>query len=337
MMVDSWSRELVKQNKPFALSVSNRSGIDFVGIGDAVTCETIVSTPAYRVATLTAPKMKHAAVKETVANFSKTGVTTAIFMMPHPWDLYALKEFRRSGIATASVVHDHEPHDGDRWPSRHFIRKRNELSDSLIFFSDFVQSRTAHRKAQLRILIPHTLIPNVSAVAGAPDSAICFGRMLGYKSLELLFDAWELAHTNDRQLLVAGEGIRNNGDLPIGVTVKSGWIEEDELIQMVNRCSVSILPYRNATQSGVTALSLALGNSVAVTPVGGLPEQLSHPDDGAVSIAVTPDSFASAINRAFAISEMGVEQRRERQVSRNSEAIRQLVKLDSYLTAKRRD
>jgi glycosyltransferase involved in cell wall biosynthesis len=59
------------------------------------------------------------------------------------------------------------------------------------------------------------------------------------------------------------------------VTVENRWVPEAEIGALLAWCDAVILPYREASQSGVAAAALAAGRPVIATRVGGLREQLS--------------------------------------------------------------
>ena len=63
---------------------------------------------------------------------------------------------------------------------------------------------------------------------------------------------------------------------------------------------VLVLPYIEASQSGLIPIARALGTPVVVTPVGGLPEQVIHGASGVVAQRVTPAAVAEAIDLALA-------------------------------------
>ena len=60
-----------------------------------------------------------------------------------------------------------------------------------------------------------------------------------------------------------------------GVTVENRWVPETEIGALLAWSDALILPYREASQSGVAAAALAAGRPVIATCVGGLREQLS--------------------------------------------------------------
>ena len=60
-----------------------------------------------------------------------------------------------------------------------------------------------------------------------------------------------------------------------------------------------VLPYRSATQSGVTHVAYALGVPVITTDVGGLAETVTPGETGLVSPPEDPAALAEAIVRYF--------------------------------------
>jgi glycosyltransferase involved in cell wall biosynthesis len=79
-------------------------------------------------------------------------------------------------------------------------------------------------------------------------------------------------------------------DLP-GVTVEQRWVADDQLASEVASAHALVLPYREASQSGVVPIALAHGIPVVVTAVGGLPGQIDHGRNGLI---VSPDAMALA-------------------------------------------
>jgi glycosyltransferase involved in cell wall biosynthesis len=109
---------------------------------------------------------------------------------------------------------------------------------------------------------------------------LSFGRLLPYKGLDLLAEA--LARLGPRPGLVVrvvGSGPESATlaalrALP-GVTVENRWVPEDEVGCLLGWSDALVLPYREASQSGVAAAAIAAGRRVLATRVGGLEEQLA--------------------------------------------------------------
>jgi len=76
--------------------------------------------------------------------------------------------------------------------------------------------------------------------------------------------------------------------------VENRWVPEAELADLLAWSDALVLPYREASQSGVAAAALAAGRPVIATRVGGLREQLS----GAPQ-AVLCEPEAASLSRAI--------------------------------------
>ena len=115
------------------------------------------------------------------------------------------------------------------------------------------------------------------AAGHRPPRLLCFGRLLPYKGLDLLADA--LGQVSGIDVRIAGCGPESEALAALrataGVTVENRWVAEDEIGGLLTWCDAVVLPYREASQSGVAAAAVAAGRSVIATAVGGLREQLS--------------------------------------------------------------
>jgi glycosyltransferase involved in cell wall biosynthesis len=136
--------------------------------------------------------------------------------------------------------------------------------------------------------------------ADAP-SFVNLGRLRAYKGLDLLRDAWRLLQPRfpKARLLVAGEGDAEAlapglSALP-GVELRPGWLGEAEMARLIAGADAVVLPYREASQSGVAPLAHGFGVPVVATPVGGLAEQLRDGVDGILAGAVTAEALAEAM------------------------------------------
>ena len=82
-----------------------------------------------------------------------------------------------------------------------------------------------------------------------------------------------------------------------GVEVRSGWLGEAEMARLIAGADAVVLPYREASQSGVAPLAHGFGVPVVATPVGGLAEQLHDGVDGILTRAVTAEALAETMAR----------------------------------------
>jgi glycosyltransferase involved in cell wall biosynthesis len=70
---------------------------------------------------------------------------------------------------------------------------------------------------------------------------------------------------------------------------------------LIRSSKLVVLPYIEASQSGVIAIAHSLSTPVVVTPVGGLIDQISVGKNGLIARNIAPESLAEAIEEALMI------------------------------------
>ena len=134
-----------------------------------------------------------------------------------------------------------------------------------------------------------------------------FGLIREYKGLDILLQAFDLL--DDRyQLVVAGEPygsfdkyqkLIDGGRAPADVHVFPDYIRDAEVKNYFSVADLTVLPYRSATQSGISSVSNHFGVPMVVTDVGGLKETVGARGTGIVCDEGTPACIAAAITRYF--------------------------------------
>jgi glycosyltransferase involved in cell wall biosynthesis len=147
------------------------------------------------------------------------------------------------------------------------------------------------------------------------EVAVFFGYVRHYKGLDTLLDAWPLVRAGrPATLVVAGEFYedaapyrervaRANAGAPAAapaVRLLDRYLADEEVEALLKAADVVVLPYRSATQSGVTHVAYALGVPVITTDVGGLAETVRPGETGLVVPPEDPAALAGAIVRYFA-------------------------------------
>ena len=146
----------------------------------------------------------------------------------------------------------------------------------------------------------------------APDAevAVFFGYVRHYKGLDTLLEAWAaVRRERPATLVVAGDfyedaapyrrlaAVAGGED---AVRLMEGYLPDEEVEALFKAADVAVLPYRSATQSGVTHVAYALGVPVITTDVGGLAETVKPGETGLVVPPEDPMALARAIVRFFA-------------------------------------
>jgi glycosyltransferase involved in cell wall biosynthesis len=213
----------------------------------------------------------------------------AICAMPGPLDLLLIAALRRIGVPAVVIVHDADLHPGESMPFLMFLQRRLiGRAAAVVALSGYVAARLRQQRAvdpDILFVISHP--PFIFGPAAPPPRAhggplrlLCFGRLLPYKGLDLLADAMrQIDCGREWQLRVVGSGpeckdLAALRALP-AVTVENLWVREDELGSLFAWADVLVLPYKEASQSGVAPAAIAAGRLVVSTRVGGLAEQLS--------------------------------------------------------------
>ncbi len=237
----------------------------------------------------------------------------AICAMPGPLDLEMAAALRRLGVPFLVVVHDADRHPGDGSPAQTLLQRRLiARSDGLVALTRHVADRLGQQGAVTgRALLMASLPPFVFGPPPLPPLShggrlrlLCFGRLLPYKGLDLLADALRDPGLEQRLAVrVVGQGpwtseLSRLAATP-GVQVENRWVPEEEIAALIAWADAVILPYREASQSGVAAAAIAARRWVVATRVGGLAEQFRG-QAGAILCAPDPRALRGAIETLLA-------------------------------------
>ncbi|MBN8703144.1 MAG: glycosyltransferase [Bacteroidetes bacterium] len=134
-----------------------------------------------------------------------------------------------------------------------------------------------------------------------------FGFIRGYKGLDLLIKAMKNL-SEEYHLVIAGEiyGSFDEYDALIselGVSTKITqlvrYINDAEVSVLFSAADVNVLPYKSATQSGITSIAYHFDLPIIATDVGGLKESIYHNKTGLIVPEPNPDQITSSINDYF--------------------------------------
>ena len=176
----------------------------------------------------------------------------------------------------------------------------------------------------LRADIPHTVLPHpiythfgtklpreeAEARLGLPSgrrTLLFFGLIREYKGLDILLHAFDLLDER-YQLVIAGEpygsfekyrALIDAGRAPQDVHVFPDYIRDAGVKDFFSAADLTVLPYRSATQSGISSVSCHFIVPMVVTDVGGLRETVGARGTGIVCDESTPECIAEAIGRYF--------------------------------------
>jgi glycosyltransferase involved in cell wall biosynthesis len=208
-----------------------------------------------------------------------------------PWRKYAF------------TVHDPAPHPGEPRRSARIgiVRRALRRGADLVFAHSPVlvdELRAADEIRGAAAVVPHGVADlDVSPLPASP-SLLFFGRITHYKGVDTLLDAmpavWE--RLPDVTLTVAGSGEmpKHEALSDSRVTLRAEHVPEAAVSGLYAESTCVVLPYRQASQSGVGSEAKQHGRAIVATAVGGLPD-LVDSGCGRLVPPEDPEALAEAI------------------------------------------
>lgn len=133
------------------------------------------------------------------------------------------------------------------------------------------------------------------------NQIIFFGQIFSHKGISYLLEAMERVHTQipNAKLIVAGSGkywfdINKYKDCPY-INIQNRFIPDSELVTMISSSAIVVVPYIDATQSGVVMTAYAFNRPCIATDVGALPEMVKDGVNGIIIPPKDPRAIADAI------------------------------------------
>ncbi|MBP5517158.1 MAG: glycosyltransferase [Bacteroidales bacterium] len=234
------------------------------------------------------------------------------------------KDFK--AVAIADNIIPHEKHFFDIPLARRFARRQS----GIVTLSHAVEQQLHQICPKAKsVTIPHPLYSNFGekidtlqarkliGMKGTDQEIMSrkvllfFGLIREYKGLDLLLEAMPYL---DRSytLVVAGECygsfdkyrkiIESERFAPCkdNLILIDRYIPDNEVKNYFSAADVSVLPYRSATQSGISSISWNFDVPLITTPVGGLVESVGEAGTGMLTESVSAESVAKAIEKYFA-------------------------------------
>ena len=220
---------------------------------------------------------------------------------------------RKSGIKVLAITDNVIPHEkriGDAAFAKYFIKS----CDGFVTMSKAVMkdlenfTTTQHKKYLLHPLytsfgekLNKSDARKVLGIKDDVNLVLFFGLIRKYKGLDMLLDAFnELKDNPNINLIIAGEFYEDKQpyldliekyQIQNQVILHAKFIANDDVKLYFSAADLVALPYRTATQSGVTQVSFHFEVPTLVTNVGGLGEIIPHQKAGYV---VEPNGKAIA-------------------------------------------
>ncbi len=201
-----------------------------------------------------------------------------------------------------AIIHNLIPHEQrffDKWFNSFFLKRYDGfvvMSDSVK--NDLLSSKPDAKYIQLNhpwydhfgVKISETEAREKLKISPSKKTILFFGLIRDYKGLDLLIDAFSELN-DDYQLVIAGEVYSNLQKYKSQIAASKAksriyffnqYIPDSEVQNYFSAADVCVLPYRSATQSGITATSFHFEVPIIATNVGGLKEIIDAPELGLI-------------------------------------------------------
>ena len=231
---------------------------------------------------------------------------------------YVCKKLNRKAkrISVLDNVIPHEKRFFDGFCNRYFLNN----NDGFIVMSDAVLNDLLSIKPEAKYLrVNHPVYDHFPALINQDEAQkqlgldpskktiLFFGFIRDYKGLDLLIQAMEDLDES-YQLVIAGEVygsfekyqlLVNQSKAKNRISLFNKYIGDDDVAIYFSASDVCVLPYKSATQSGITSISNHYNLPIIATNVGGLKETIHHEKTGLIVDVADSKEIARTINHYF--------------------------------------
>ena len=220
----------------------------------------------------------------------------------HPWFNFILPLLRRK-YALVTTIHDVKVHIGDKYSEKiptFIYRLAIKYTGQLIVHGKKLKELTSaefNKPANSIHVIPHGEYSLYGKflkhrVKENGHLVLFFGRIWEYKGLEYLIKAQPFISKEvpDVKIVIAGTGENFEKYRKMMIhkekfIIHNEYITNERVAELFIKCNLVVLPYIEASQSGVLFLAYAFKKPVVATDVGSIPEVV---DDGETGYIVPP-------------------------------------------------
>ncbi|NHC23864.1 glycosyltransferase [Nocardioides sp. IC4_145] len=183
-------------------------------------------------------------------------------------------------------------------------------ADFVLALSDDSAARIRQQRRFLDKQVVTSVHPAFSGVVNSEPRSLpahprvgFVGRLEPYKGLDIYAQVAEIAASAHLPWDFEVWGAGSAGDDPEILDPHGllqwnvGWVRESSFEELIRSFDVLVLPYRDASQSGVIAWAMSCGVPVVSTPVGGIERQVRDSGGGLVASSVDASAVHDALSR----------------------------------------
>lgn len=229
----------------------------------------------------------------------KVGDEVAHLYFPvfHPWNYIFIRKAKKLGAKSILTIHDYYTHLGEKSIILEWIQRKTMLvADGWVFLTDHVRNQAHEALPQIKptIVIPHPLlkVEKINQRGFSPKPKLLFlGRVKSYKGISNFLNALDGLKVD--AVTIAGQGKLAINDSKIKRIDK--YLSPAEITELLASHEILVLPYIDASQSGIIALATNAEIVMVISKLPGLKEQL--PDDCAVWVDADSTSLHDGLKQ----------------------------------------
>ncbi|MEN9997399.1 MAG: hypothetical protein RI922_389 [Bacteroidota bacterium] len=218
-----------------------------------------------------------------------------------------------------AIIHNlipHEPRLFDKWLIRYFLKKYN----GFVVMSDAVRNDLLQFNPNAKFIqmnhpwydhfgekLDRSMACQQLGIDESKKTLLFFGLIRDYKGLDILIDAFDLLD-DSYQLIIVGEVYSkldyyeqkiNDSNKKNQLLFINQYVKDKDVNLYFSAADLCVLPYRTATQSGITATSFHFDVPIVATNVGGFKSQIEEPGLGIVVDSPDAELLQNGIKKYF--------------------------------------
>lgn len=285
---------------PLANAVAEYCDVTFVIYKNAVRSDRFkIISPKIRQVVITKPRsssIRSVGFTKKILSIIKDNDPDILhFQYGTPWFILIFPFLKKYTIIT--TMHDVVMHPGEEnvWTSlNHSIMREN--SDALIVHGKRLKNlmrKTFHYKKNIYVTLHgnYNILKAKKRFNEEKNWILFFGRIHKYKGLDYLIRSEPFIRkaVKDFKIVIAGEGddikpykkiITDQGSSLKDFLIYNYHVSDNKMIELLQKSSIIVLPYIEASQSGVLPLAYQFNKPVITTDVGSLSEVVKNGKTG---------------------------------------------------------